>query len=149
MRKTMLAMCVFALIAGNAVCQDLKPNDSCALVNVKVESIDKGTPMPGEKVSLQSLKTKKMYSGITDASGKFQILMPKNAEYKIFYREFTESADYNQTLSIPAAENQMLTFNFTIRVELPKTFTLKNTFFDSGNATLKKESDKELDELAD
>jgi OOP family OmpA-OmpF porin len=148
MRKIMFAIIALFTFSVNAMCQQLQPTDSDALVKVAVVSFE-NKPMPGEKVSLQSLKTQKMYSGITNASGKFQLLLPKNCDYKIFYKEFTANADYKQNLSIPPAENQMLTFNFTIRVELPKTFTLKNVFFDSGNATLKKESDKELDELVD
>ena len=45
--------------------------------------------------------------------------------------------------------DDLITFNYTIRVQLPKTYTLKNVFFDTGKATLRSESNKELDELAD
>lgn len=148
MKKILVFTLAFFAGITAAFSQQLQPNDSDALVNVAVVNFQ-NKPMPGEKVSFQSAKTNKIYSGTTDATGKFEMLMPKNCDYKIKYKQFTTNADYSRTLTIPAADNQLLTFNFTIRVELPKTYTLHNVFFNSGNATLQKQSYKELDELVD
>ena len=55
--------------------------------------------------------------------------------------------DYNK-VEIPAKEGKM-TSNITVQMELPKTYTLKNVFFDTGKATLKNESFKALNDLAE
>ena len=41
----------------------------------------------------------------------------------------------------------MITSTLTIKIQPPKTYTLKNVFFDTGKATLKKESYKALNDL--
>jgi OOP family OmpA-OmpF porin len=146
--KKHLFLLVFVLASVYGKCQTaLQPDSLNALLKVSVVDFQ-NNPMAGEKVSFQSVKTSKTYGGTTDASGKFEVLIPNSCDYKISYKQFTTNADYNKTLTIPTTRDY-LTFNYTIRVELPKTYTLKAVFFDTGKATLRKESNKELDELVD
>lgn len=126
--------------------QVLKPTESQALLIVTVSNA-KGVPQVGEKVSFIASKTKKVYSGVTDEKGSFKILVPKGDEYKVQYKLFTDNKDY-QPIKIPA-KSGLITFNFGIKIELPKTFTLKNVFFDTGKSTLRSNSYKALNELTE
>lgn len=134
----------FSLIS---LAQNLQPNDSSALVNVSVIDFGK-VPIPGEEISFISRKDKRIFSGTTDGSGKFHLLVPKDAIYDVHYIKFTSDADYQHTLTVPKGENQLLTFNYTVRVQLPEKYTLNNVFFDFGKATLTDDSYKELNRLA-
>jgi len=139
-----LFMLIFSMSVSHA---QLQPTDSDALLKVSV--IDEhNVPMTSEHVSFVSEKTKKNFGGVTDANGKFDILIPKNCVYDVKYRQFTADALYGKKLNVPGGDD-LITFNYTIRVQLPKTFTLKNVFFDTGKATLRAESNKELDDLVD
>jgi len=132
---------VFGFSFGFANAQ-LQPTDSDALLKVSV--IDEhNISMTSEQVSFVSEKTKRTFGGVTDANGKFDILV-----YDVKYRQFTADALYGKKLNVPGGDD-LITFNYTIRVQLPKTFTLKNVFFDTGKATLRVESNKELDDLVD
>jgi len=108
---------------------------------------DKAKPLEGEKVSFLATKDKKVYSGITKANGKFEILVPKGDKYKVQYKAFSGNEDYN-TLDMPAVAGQ-ITFEYKLTIVPPKVYTLNNVFFDTGKATLKPESSKELNELAE
>jgi OOP family OmpA-OmpF porin len=126
--------------------QDIQPDDSNALLNVSVIDYQK-RPMPGEKISFVSRKNYSAFSGTTDSTGKFHLRIPKNADYDVKYTQFTSEAPYDNILSIPKGENQLLTFNYTVRVQLPEKYTLNNVFFDFNKATLTGESYKELNQL--
>jgi len=146
MKKTFVLFTLVCLaLLANA--QELQPTDNDALLKVSVMD-DKNTPMASEKVSFESEKTKKVYGGTTDANGKFDILIPKGCIYDVKYRQFTSDAAYGKKVNVPTTTD-LLTFNYVIRVSLPKTYTLNNVFFDTGLSTLRKESNKELDELFD
>ena len=141
-------ICTFAFLCLDCYGQQLQPTDNDALLRVSVINYQ-NRPMTGEKVSFQSEKTHKLYGGITDTTGIFQVLIPKGCEYDVKYKQFTSEAKYGKKLTIPVAADELLTFNYTIRIQLPKTYTLHNVFFDVGQSTLKTKSYKELDELAE
>lgn len=146
--KKLLALYVFTFLCFASYGQELQPTDSDAVLKVSVIDFDK-KPLTGEKVTFLSEKAKKLYSGVTDATGKFEILIPKGSIYQVKYKQYTSDAEYGKKLTIPAAPDELLTFNYVIRIQLPKTFTLNNVFFDVGKATLRPQSDKELNELAE
>lgn len=138
------ALLIFSL---RGMSQDLQPDDSNALLNVSVINYLK-TPIPGEQISFTSKKNHKVFSGTTDSTGKFHLLIPKDADYAVKYAQFTSEANYDNTLSVPEGKNQLLTFNYTVRVQLPEKYTLKNVFFDFNKATITPDSYKELNRLA-
>jgi outer membrane protein OmpA-like peptidoglycan-associated protein len=144
-RRTFLSIAL-VLFFATSYGQELEPTETEALLKVSViDAMNK--PLRGEKVSFTSDKTKKVYKGTTDTSGKFELLIPKGDVYNVGYKEFTSEASYKK-YTVPAG-NDLLSINYVIRVQLPKTFTLHNVFFDTGKATLKSESNKELDDLAE
>lgn len=125
--------------------QELKPNETHALLRVEVVN-DKKKPQQGEVVSFVAAKDSKKFTGTTGADGKFSILIPVGQKYIVKYKAFTTDREY-APLEIPATAR--LTFDYTIIVTPPRTFTLDNVFFDSGKSTLRAESAKELNELAE
>jgi outer membrane protein OmpA-like peptidoglycan-associated protein len=138
---TILGICSFAFL--NA--QTLQPTETMALLTVIV--VDKSQkPLEGEEVTFIG-KDLKVYSGYTTAEGKFDLLVPEGDDYKVQYKAFSENMDYNH-LKIPSMEGTV-TFEYKLIINPPKVYTLDNVFFDTGKSTLKSESSKELNELAE
>ena len=126
--------------------QKLEPTETHALLAVLVVN-DKEKPLEGETVTFVSGKDKKAYKGVTKANGKFEILVPKGDKYKVQYKAFSANEDYN-VLDMPAMEG-LINFDYKLTITPPKVYTLDNVFFDTGKSTLKPESSKELNELAE
>lgn len=137
---------IIILLGFIANSQNLLPTEQKALVNVKVTNF-KNISRKGEIVIFENIDTKKTLSGITKSNGKFSILIPKGSKYDIKIKDFGDGIDYTQ-MEIPAGEG-LFTFELIIQIEPSKTYTLKNVFFDTGKATLKKESFIALNDLVE
>ncbi|MDF2436950.1 MAG: outer membrane protein/peptidoglycan-associated protein [Bacteroidota bacterium] len=143
MKKIFTIIGIFSLALLNA--QTLQPTETQALLTVVV--VDKSQkPLEGEEVTFIG-KDLKVYSGYTSAEGKFDLLVPEGDDYKVQYKAFSENMDYNH-LKIPSMEGTV-TFEYKLIINPPKVYTLDNVFFDTGKSTLKPESSKELNELAE
>ncbi|TAL61730.1 MAG: OmpA family protein [Bacteroidetes bacterium] len=141
-----LLMCTSVLChLPSAMSQTLAPSEKDALITVNVVN-EKKKPQTGETVMFESVKNKKVYSGITKENGKFDVLVPKGDKYKVKYKAFTSDADYT-TLDVPLVKGELLEFEVTIEFELPKQYKLDNVYFESGKATITVASYKELDDL--
>lgn len=127
--------------------QTLKASEKDALITVNVVN-DKKKSQVGEQVTFESLTNKKTYSGVTKENGKFDLLVPKGDKYKVKYKAFTSDADYT-TMDVPNNKGELLEFEVTIEVTLPKQYKLENVYFESGKATLTPSSFKELDGLVE
>lgn len=151
MKKISLLLLLLSLFgAGLGVrsyAQKLAPTEKDALLSVSVSN-EKSKPQSGEQVIFESTKTKKIFSGVTKDDGKFDILVPKGDKYKVKYKTFTSDADYT-VLDVPNPKGELLSFEVSIQFELPKEYTLDNVLFDSGKATLRPESSKELNDLVE
>ncbi len=137
---------LFVVKSCLAYSQTLTATETQALLSVLVVN-DKGKVLEGETVTFVATKDKKKYSGVTHADGKFQLLVPEGDKYKVEYKAFTENKDYN-VLDIPSMEGE-INFDYKLTITPPKVYTLENVFFDTGKSTLKLESSKELDKLAE
>ena len=141
-----LFLLAFVIVAAKISAQELKADMEHALL--KVEVLDnKKKPQANQYISFASLKEGKQYGGTTNAQGKFSILIPPAQKYKVKYKIFSKEQG-DQILDMPSAAGPY-TFEFTLTVTPPRTFTLDNVFFDSGKSTLRAESNKELNELAE
>lgn len=130
----------------NLSAQILTPKPGEALVKLSVAD-NKGVAQAAQSVTLVSLKDKKTYALTTDATGKAQLLLPSGQKFKVKYKAFNE-VESDLVLDLPASqEAYVLTYKITITP--PRSFTLDNVFFDTGKATLRQESYKELNELAE
>jgi len=125
--------------------QNLQPTENLALVTVKVTNF-KGIVSVGDKITFKSKKTGKQYSGTSSSNGMFQILLPKERFFVLIQGFETEQSE--NELVIPNVAGP-INFSYTIRYELPKVYTLQDVNFDSGKNTIRADSFKSLDELAE
>lgn len=143
MKRLLLLSAITCIYTSKA--QTLQPTEKDALLNVLVVN-DKKKPQANQTVSFVSPADGKTFFGITDQQGKFSLLLPVGLKYKVKYKAFNTHKE-TATLDIP--NEKRLTFDYTITITPPRTFTLDNVFFDSGKSTLRPESGKELNELAE
>jgi len=138
-----LFVCIFPAIIQ---AQSLEATETQALLEVNVSSME-GKARAGEIILLEGKKTKKIFKGITDAKGKFKLLIPEGDTYQVQYKTFSGDVKYDE-IAIPN-EAGSYTYQFTIRYNPAKTFTLKDVFFDTGKASLRPESYKTLNEFVE
>ena len=102
----------------------------------------------GAQLIFEGINTGKIYKGISNEKGKFNISILGGDTYLIKIKSIGDAQDYNK-IEIPAlSEGQAYNkYQLTIQFELPKTFTLNNVHFDSGKPTLTKKSYAELTDL--
>ncbi len=143
--KTILII-MLATLSSAVYPQKLEPTEKFALMNITVTNSD-GKPKANEIVILQGKKTGVKIESKTDASGKAQVLLPKGDTYLIKYKNFSKETEYSE-MEIPDKPG-LMTAELSIEYEPAKTYTLDNVFFDTGKATLRKESYTELNELAE
>ncbi len=123
-------------------------NSKFARVNVIVTDM-KGDPSKGEQVLFKSDATQHIFSGRSDAAGKFSLQLPAGDQYTIKVKSLSDTTKYG-TINIPALEpGQFYTepFKVNIKFKLARTYILDNVHFDFGKATLRPDSFAELQEL--
>ena len=135
---------LFILISYSIYAQE-----NMVTINVTVTNMD-DVIKEGEQIIFESQTTKKQFSGISNAEGKFTISIPGGDNYMIIIKGFGKEEDYSK-LNIPKLNpgEKYGIYNIKVQFEPPRTITLDNVFFDSGKATLRRESYTELDELYD
>jgi OOP family OmpA-OmpF porin len=146
MKSILLIISIFAASLSTLFSQNPDSLNS-ALITVIVTNFG-NIPQKGEQIIFENLKTKKIYKGVTNSKGKFDILLKGGEKYQIKIKSIGEADDYN-TFEIPALEKDeyYTSSTLTIQFELPRSFTLDNVEFESGKSTLTKSSYKELNEL--
>jgi outer membrane protein OmpA-like peptidoglycan-associated protein len=121
---------------------------SVASVNVIVTDMS-GKPSKGEQILFKSDATQHVFSGRSDATGKFTLQLPAGDQYTIKVKNLTDTTKYG-TIKIPALEpGQSFSepFKVNIKFKLARSYTLDNVHFDFGKATLRPDSFTELGEL--
>jgi outer membrane protein OmpA-like peptidoglycan-associated protein len=129
-----------------AFSQNLQPTDDMALITVHVKNF-KGMPSIGDKVAFKSKASGKEYTGVSKPNGTFQILLPEGDSYTVLVMGF-EMDNTNNIFNVPSNPGPTRG-TYTITYELPKTYTLNNLYFDTGKATIRKESYSSLNDLAE
>ncbi|MCC7303291.1 MAG: OmpA family protein [Bacteroidia bacterium] len=143
-----LLLIAFVLMTGMVIGQNsLKPTATEALLTVLVTDM-KENPREGESITFVNSSSGKEYGGITQSDGKFLLLVPKGAKYKVKYKAFSEDFQYTE-FDMPLAKDTLLSFEFQLKYDLPKTITLDNVYFDTGKSTFRPESYTELNKLLD
>jgi outer membrane protein OmpA-like peptidoglycan-associated protein len=147
MIRTLLLFCLI-LMGVHALAQDAAPlvatNDR-ALLNVVVTDFQ-GKALAGETIFFEGVKAGKTVSRKTDASGKFQILLPKGDTYKIKYQGFLDRKE-SSTIEVPAEDGIMeATLTVQMEDESAEVYEL-DVHFETAQATIRPESYGVLDEL--
>ncbi len=121
-----------------------------APVNVIVTDM-KSKPSRGQQILFRSEATKKIYSGRSDATGKFFLQLPMGDKYLITVKSLTDTSKYG-LIDIPALgadEEYAEPFTVNVKFEIARNYKLDRVYFDFGRATLRPESFPELEELVD
>ena len=121
-----------------------------APVNVFVTDMKKET-QKGEQVLFISQKNNHQFSGRSDANGKFSIQLPAGDTYVIKLKTLVDTSKYGM-MTIPALQNGETfqdPFKVNIQFEPAHLYTLDNVQFDFGKPTLRSESFKQLNEIAE
>lgn len=146
MKKLSFFIFLYAALQISAQKAPLKATLTQAVLKVTVVD-DKEKVQPGQLITFISNKDKKEFGGTTGADGKFSILIPPGQQYKVSYRIFNEVYS-DLVLNVPSPGSPF-TMEYKITATPPRKFTLNNVFFDSGKSTLRPESNKELNQLAE
>ncbi len=141
-----LIVLILILSATFAGAQTLTPAEDEALVKIKVSTMD-GKARPNDEIIFVSSKTGKTFKSISNSEGKSVIVLKKADKYEVFYNNLNEKEKV-QEFEIPESKGKY-SINLSLKYDPPRTITLKNVFFDSGKAILKKESYAALNELYD
>jgi OOP family OmpA-OmpF porin len=144
MKKLLFTSVLFALF-GTMFCQTLTPTDKLAVLKGTVTNF-KGKPLSNEVVLLVNQGTKEIFKIVTDANGKFELLIPVDATYSLKYKNFTTDVDYTKMILPPDKE---AVYEVRIKIEPAKEFILENVYFDSGKSTLKASSNAALNNLVE
>lgn len=144
MKKNLLLF-LLATVLSPISSQTLVPTDKLALLKGVVTSF-KGKVLSNEIIMFSNDKTKVIVKAITDAKGKFEVLVPVNAIYSLKYKTFTSDQDYTK-MSVPA--DKEATYEVQIKIDPPKDFVLDNVYFDTGKSSLKVQSNKALNDLVE
>jgi OOP family OmpA-OmpF porin len=127
-----------------------KQNTVKAQVNVMVTD-GKQKPRKGEEVLFISETSGRQLSGRTNAAGKFSFALAAGDTYTIKLKTLNDTTNYSR-IEIPALEpGQYFDAPFTVDIafEPARTYTLDNVHFDTGKPTLRPDSFRELDEIAE
>jgi outer membrane protein OmpA-like peptidoglycan-associated protein len=145
MIKVILLLYIF-LLTTVLFCQKLEPSEQIALINIEVTDF-KQKSHPNETITFISKSSQKKYTVKTNEKGLAKILLPEGDTYDIQYRDFMEQQNYS-TITIPDQDGAY-TYDLKIKFEPAKTYTLKNVHFETGKATLTKNSYPALNELVE
>ncbi len=137
---------ILMFFTGFAGAQNINPAEDEALVKIKVTTMD-GKARPNDEIIFVSSKTGKTFKSISNSDGKSTIILKKADKYEVFYNNLNEKEKV-QEFEIPDNKGKY-SINLSLKYDPPRTITLKNVFFDSGKAILKKESFVALNELYD
>jgi OmpA-OmpF porin, OOP family len=146
LKSNLLLAFAICLVTSAVSAQEQKPAMNDATFNFTVTG-KSGKPRQGELILLKSKTTKKSYEGHTGADGKCTVTIPGGDKYDIFYKPFSDTLKYKE-IDVPG-EDHKVTYTLNMKYDPPRVITLKNVFFETGLATLKKESFPALNELVD
>jgi outer membrane protein OmpA-like peptidoglycan-associated protein len=148
--KLFFSAVVFIAITGYCAAQTDSISPGKASVQVTVTNFNK-VPQPGEKIIFNAKKSGQQYTGIADEGGKFALLLPVGDTFIIKVKTIVDSTKYG-IISIPALAEGMYynePFLVNVKFEAARSYKLDNVYFDFGKASLRPESNKELNELHD
>jgi len=131
---------------GNAVqAQKLQASDDKALFQVQVINAQ-NEPRGGEQILFLAASGGQPISGVSDALGKFEVLLPEGETYRIQIKSIGSDKKYGQ-FEVPRAEGEQLG-ELSVQIDFSETvFTLEGVQFNTNEATLLRPSFTVLNDL--
>jgi outer membrane protein OmpA-like peptidoglycan-associated protein len=153
MQPFLLRSTFFLLLLSGArisFAQSGKETAPPADINIVVTN-SKKLPLKGEEVLFTNTANKRSFTAKTDALGKCKLSLPSGSVYTIRLKTMNDTASYSR-IDIPSLQPGQsfdAPFVVDIQYEPPRTYTLNKVHFDTGKPTLRPESFKELNEIAE
>lgn len=118
-----------------------------ALITGNILDFDQ-SPKVGEVIVFENVKSGKRVEVVSDDNAEFSAELPYAETYVIKIKGFNDDQEYT-TMEVPALKEGQTRMRFTVNIQFspPKSFTLKSVHFETGKATLTKESYPELEKL--
>ncbi len=113
------------------------------LFDVSVTNFD-GRAIPRAQILLKARRGDKLFEGKADADGRLQLRADKGVTYAIQYLSLTGPYEVGE-VTVPN-DPRILSGPLSVQYD-DNTLELRNVFFDTGKASLRRESFKELDKL--
>lgn len=137
------------LISSMLIGQTLKPTEKAALLHVVVTDFSEPpVPQEDEVVMFRAEKSGKTVKRVTNADGKFDILLPKGDTYSILYQDFLEDKDYS-TIEVPNDPGMgEATLTVKMEEEADAVYEL-DIHFQTAKAVINPSSYKVLNELVE
>ena len=130
-----------------AVSQELEPTETMALMNIMVQDTE-GNPVPGTVASIRYEGGDVVLSGVSDEAGIVRGLIPVGATYLVrFISLDQERVEVNHEFVVEKEGYLDLDLKLTYLPSQSRTFILHGVLFNSGKATLKRESYARLSNL--
>ncbi|MFI5219080.1 MAG: OmpA family protein [Bacteroidia bacterium] len=145
--KKLLGLALLLSYSLTLSSQQLVATATDAVVNVSITDF-KLHPKPKEEIIFESKKTKKIFKTVSGDKGTCSLYLPKGDAYVVKYKSFLNQKEYS-SFEIPGTK-ELITMDLKIQMdEEEKSYVLENVFFDTGKSSLRTESFKALNELAE
>jgi outer membrane protein OmpA-like peptidoglycan-associated protein len=132
---------LLCLITASGYAQDLKANDSTALVTFIVSDYDL-VPEQGALVNLESEDKKISMKGEADIDGVFRVMLPEGKKYALNVQKFGETFDFGN-LEVPRMPGP-IKFEQRLRIRVieqyVRNYTLEDVYFETGSYNLTEDS---------
>ncbi len=151
MFKTLVfASLLLIAVAATAQVKQAVKKDSVqkAIVEVSIKD-SKDKARKGEEIVIVAKKSKKSYTGISNANGFFSMNLPAGDEYNVFIKAVTDSNIYGNLVIAALGEGEFYDSPFKVDIvyDPPSSYTLHNVEFDNAKYSLRPASYKELNQL--
>lgn len=137
---------IFGLLTCFSAEAQLRGTEDMAMLEVEVLNME-DKPRLNDIIIFEGKSTKKSFKGITNSSGKFEILLPEGDIYNIKIQGLGEADEYS-TIRIDKQDG-VIESMIQIKYDPGKVFTLQNVQFNSGQATLRSDSYAALNDLVE
>ena len=124
----------------------MEPTETMALFQFFVTN-PKGEPISSDRIRLVSTISENTYSGRPDKNGRFDLLLPKGERMELRIRALGKDSVI-RILEIPV-DSMLRIYNYELSYSPARTIVLENVYFDTAKTTLKPESFKSLNDLAE
>ena len=105
------------------------------------------SPIEGMTIAVQDQQTKEVFNLLSDSLGKFTCPLKRETEYNLEFRKKGLMSKYEQISTLKLSGNNIFVCEKFDRLQVGKTFILKNILYDLDKANIREDAAIELDKL--